>query len=100
MGVALFALFCRHKYGDPARLCTHPGALRQRPIDQALRTDQSVDRLNVDPDYYLVTLVGIVICIRMTTNISKPWTFSALCIGSALLLVLETVLFGMGIGHY
>jgi len=139
--LALFAAFCSRKYGDPlAFVHIQSLYLNDRSI-KLFGPIQALFAFNVDPDYYLVTIAAIIICIRMvgrTTVLDTVsawflillpmWTgtlkamiryqsanvglilgtartscrkaFLALCICSAALLILETALFGMGIGHY
>jgi hypothetical protein len=141
-GVAAFAAFCSQTYGDPLAFA-HIQAryLNERSIKLLSGPIQALFAFNVDPDYYLVTLVAIVLCIRMVRRASAVetltawfllllplWTgtlkamiryqsvnvglllgaartnslraFAVLCIGSAILLVIETVLFSMGMAHY
>jgi len=140
-GVAGFAMFCARRYGDAlAFVHIQSRYLNDRSV-KLLGPLKAIFAFNVDPDYYLVTFVALIICVQMVRRsavvdtltawfllLLPMWTgtlkamiryqsanvglllgaatmkrsgyFAALCVGSLALLIVEAVLFGMGVGHY
>lgn len=71
LGLAAFALFCHHRYGD-ALAFAHVQASYDRALTLAGPV-RALLRFNVDPDYYLATFLALAICLAMLRARERAW---------------------------